>query len=340
MKKLFEIMAESLTKDEDVVLVTVIAGSGSTPRGAGARMLVKKNGYTYGTIGGGAVEYKAQQLAAEVLNEKKSFTKGFNLVPNQVADLGMICGGNVVVYFQYIKGKNKDMINLCEIVKKQFNEGKDTWLITDITDETAWGMGIYSENTSLKGIEIEDMSDLLGSKAVQVNVNSKRYYSEQIVNSGIVYIFGGGHVAQELVPVISHIGFRCVVIDDREEFANPKLFPKAYDTIACDYKDFFINTKIKQSDYIAIMTRGHQYDLVIQMEALRTEACYIGVMGSKTKIKALSKKILENGFSDEDIKRFRTPIGTDIKAETPGEIAISIAGELIETRAIRKAKRG
>ena len=100
MKKLLDELINTMNNQEDMVLVTVIASSGSTPRGAGARMVVKKDGSTVGTIGGGAVEYKSTQYAMEVLEKKISYSKGFKLKKNQVADLGMICGGDVVVYFQ------------------------------------------------------------------------------------------------------------------------------------------------------------------------------------------------------------------------------------------------
>src|SRR5690554_6875006 len=97
---------------DDSVLATVIASSGSTPRGAGARMLVNKKGRLYGTIGGGAIEYKAGQLAEEILEEKRSYTRGYKLAPKQVGDLGMICGGDAVVYYQFISANDGVFLSL------------------------------------------------------------------------------------------------------------------------------------------------------------------------------------------------------------------------------------
>ncbi len=103
MKTLFTELRQLLEQGEEAVLVTIIASSGSTPRGTGSRMLVRKDGSIEGTVGGGAVEYQAMQTALKAMEDKASFAKGFTLTRNQVADIGMVCGGNVVVYFQYIR---------------------------------------------------------------------------------------------------------------------------------------------------------------------------------------------------------------------------------------------
>lgn len=339
MKKLFEEMKRLSGLGEDFVLVTVIAGSGSTPRGAGARMVVRKDGTTLGTIGGGNVEYQAGLMALEVLKDKQSFTKGFKLVKGQVADLGMICGGDVVVYFQYVGAGNRDFLEVCENGIRAFDRDEDSWVITDITDETAWAMGICSDSEGLKGLSIDgDYSALKQTKAVQTSVGDRKYYSEPLVRAGTVYVFGGGHVAQELVPVISHVGFKCVVYDDRPEFANEKLFPEASETIVGDFGNIFDKVTIREQDYVVIMTRGHQCDYDVQRQVLRTPAHYLGVMGSRQKVLTLSGKLMAEGFTSEDIDRFHSPIGLAISAETPAEIAISVAGELISVRAKREGR--
>ena len=142
MKGLFQTLRQCMLDGGDAVLVTVIASSGSTPRGAGARMLVGKNGRLYGTIGGGAIEYKAGQIAEEVLKEKRSFTKGYKLVPKLVEDLGMICGGDVVVYYQYISANDREYQSLVERTQNLLKTDEDSWVLIDNTDETAWRMGV------------------------------------------------------------------------------------------------------------------------------------------------------------------------------------------------------
>jgi len=337
MKKLFQKMHERLASGESVVLVSVVASSGSTPRGSGARMVVFANGESFGTIGGGAVEYEAQKLAKEVLESKQSYTKGFILSPNQVADLGMVCGGNVTVYFQYFAGGDKKQIDLLQKIIELLDRNVDSWLITETTDEVAWDLAVYVKGEGIIGsdrIKESDIMPLLDRRSVWEVHNGRKYYIEPLVKSGKVCIFGGGHVAQELVPVLAHVGFRCVVIEDRPEFATKSLFPQAEAIYLGDFNNIGASVTIEPNDYVVIMTRGHMHDYKVLAQALRTEALYIGVIGSKTKVATTFKKLVEeDNFTQEDLKRIVAPIGLEIKAETPAEIAISIAAQLIMVRA-------
>lgn len=333
MKELFETARKSMEKKQDLVFVTTISSSGSSPRGAGSKMLVLENGTSYGTIGGGNVEYVSIQHAREVLKQKQSCTRGFALHPDQVADLGMICGGDVVIFFQYISWENQDFYDLCTRILKSWNKNENTWLIFDITEETVWKAGLYEEQEGLTGLGISDPSPLLQTKAVQKVLDGRKYYCEPLVQKGRVYIFGGGHVAQALVPVLARLEFRCVVFDDREAFSNPQVFPEAEQCILGDFNRISDYLSIQPQDYVCIMSRGHQYDYLIQKQILTTPAYYIGVMGSRKKKEVIRQKLLADGFFPEDISRITTPIGLDILAETPEEIAVSIAGQLIAERA-------
>ncbi len=334
MKELFTQLVKCMEAGEDSVLVTIVASSGSTPRGAGSRMLVKADGSTMGTIGGGAVEYRATEKAMEALGRRESLIQGFSLTKNEVADIGMICGGNVTVYFQYVSWENREFAHVCRQVAECLERNQDSWLILDITDVTCWKMGAYASDGWQVGIELPE--SLLGhlniSKAEQVQVEGRTYYTEPLVQAGLVYIFGGGHVAQELVPVLAHVGFRCVVVDDRPEFACRERFPNALDTIVGPLDGISQYLTIQPQDYVCVMTRGHQFDYYVQRQVLRAKPRYIGIMGSKKKIAAVTEKLLADGFALEEIQSCHMPIGTRIQAVTPAEIAISIAGELILER--------
>ena len=332
MKALFEELSNVLAKGEEAVLVTIIASSGSTPRGTGSRMLVRQDGSIKGTVGGGAVEYQAILTAREAMEHKASYTKGFTLNRNQVADIGMVCGGNVVVYFQYIRPDDGDFAVLCTKVREALGRDEDSWLLLDISDETCWQMGLYSKSTGLLGMDMPGQAlqePIFTSRTLQQEVGGRKYYIEPLVQAGTVYIFGGGHVAQELVPVLSHVGFRCVVMDDREAAA----------TIVGNLEGIGSYIDIRPCDYVCVMTRGHQFDYYVQRQALTMKPGYIGIMGSRNKIRVVTDKLLADGFTREEIEACHMPIGTDIRAETPAEIAISIAGELICERAARMGRR-
>ena len=158
----------------------------------------------------------------------------------------------------------------------------------------------------------------------------------RLTPSGRVYIFGGGHVAQALVPALAAVDFRCVVLEDREDFCRPELFPGVEETRLIQNGDPAAYAGITAEDYVAVMTRGHKDDLTVQAQALKTPAKYIGVIGSRKKTAAVFAKLRDMGYTDADLQRITTPIGLSIKAETPAEIAVSIAAQLIQLRAETK----
>lgn len=338
MKKLFDEVLRSMDEGKETVLATIVASSGSTPRGIGSRMLVRADGSILGSIGGGAVEYRAMQIAMEAMKQKTSLVQGFTLTRSQVADIGMVCGGDVVVYFQYVRPDDPVFRCTCEAVRTALSCNQDSWLVLDITDSACWQMGVYTKGGAAAGMDLpaELIRRLDIAKAYQYEINGRKYYTEPLVQAGVVYVFGGGHVAQELVPVLAHLDFRCVVMDDRSEFANAGCFPQAEQTIVGDLEHISDYLTITGKDYVCVMTRGHQFDYYVQRQVMACHPRYIGIMGSRNKIRVVTEKLLEDGFSLEEIQGCHMPIGTAIGAVTPAEIAISIAGELISIRAAKQ----
>jgi len=331
MRKMLKTIKARLSAGEDLVLVTVIASSGATPRGAGARMLIAKEGRLGGTIGGGAVEYRSEQIAAKVLEEKSSLGHDFTLTKDDVQNLGMICGGACNVFFHYIPAGDAHTIALCEKAEEQFRKGSDLWLLTDVGQQDA--MGLYTPDSGYWGISVPD--NLVLSRHPE---RTGDIFAEQINTSGRVYVFGGGHVAQELVPVLTHVGFRCVVMDDREEFTKKDLFPTAEEIILGDFRKIFDYCAIGAEDYVCVMTRGHAFDTVVQAQVLKCHPTYCGVIGSKFKAAGVRKTLKEEyGLTEEELDLVTTPIGLPIKGETPAEIAISIAAQMILHRSERNS---
>lgn len=335
MKALFDSMLTALRGNTDTVLCSIIASSGSVPRGSGAKMAVFPGGSTAGTIGGGAVEHESVKLAEKALRERAAFTHGFNLTHNDTADIGMICGGQVTVYFQFFAGGDAAAIRLFEAAAALCRARTDSWLITRIDGGGVTSMGVYDAAAGLRfaGDTAEaDILPLLKSRAV-LQKGDPMYYVEPLGRAGTVYVFGGGHVSQELVPVLAHIGFPVTVFEDRAPFASPALFPAAESVLLGDFTDIAALVDITAADYIVILTRGHMADLEVLAQALRSGAAYIGVIGSRHKIAATNARLAAMGIPEGELGRIHTPIGLPIGAETPAEIAISIAAELIEHRA-------
>ena len=338
MKKLIDIMLKRVERGEGSVLVTIVQNEGSAPRTTGAAMLVGQEGYIAGTIGGGMLEYKATEQAQADLETQTSTLRQYRLTKEEVAGLGMVCGGDVDVLFKVVMPteKNKQVIGQVQNCLNHYEKG---WLVLSLEGES---FGFINESGDTWGF-FEDEVPAIDKQEkrrsyLTKNRNGKDFYIYNLENTSKVYIFGGGHLAQELVPLISHLGFRCIVTDDREEFSNKKLFPQAEEVHTRDFDKLDGSYDIHEQDYIIAMTRGHMGDLEVQKFAMRTPAYYIGVVGSKSKIAAVNAKLREDGFSNEDISRIVTPIGIKIRSETPAEIAVSIAAQLIEKRAEYKRK--
>jgi len=344
MKELFVLIRERLLKKEPLVLVAIIGSSGSTPRETGSLMLVGTKERLWGSIGGGKSEYLAIEETAFFLQrrdpslENISFTRQYILHSNEAAEIGAVCGGEVSVFFRLL---DADEPGLPEVIEKgiaRFGEGKAAWFLMEVSDGVACNaLGFAGEEGLLACTNTgpQDLRDFLKSGAVYLANNGKSWLSVPIVPEGLVYIFGGGHIAQELVPLLSHLDFRCVVFDDREEFLRKDLFPQAEKLVLGDFEHIEKSLALTERDYVVIITRGHIWDLEAWAFALNSPAAYIGVIGSAAKHEFVKTKLLERGFALSAIvdPRVHAPIGIKIKSKTPAEIAVSIAGELILTRA-------
>lgn len=166
------------------------------------------------------------------------------------------------------------------------------------------------------------------SKAVLVKGEPLEYY-EPLMRAGRVFIFGGGHVGQALVPVLASVDFRVTVYDKRKELATAEHFPMAENVIFGDYEHIFDKITLKPSDYVVIMTPGHESDYALLEQVLRCETTYVGCIGSRHKIARTQALLRQAGISEERIKSVHSPIGLPIGAQTPAEIAVCIAAEMI-----------
>jgi xanthine dehydrogenase accessory factor len=156
-------------------------------------------------------------------------------------------------------------------------------------------------------------------------------FVEPILPHPVAYIFGGGHISMALAKSANAAGFGIVVIDDREQFANKERFPMAQE-IFTNYDEAYARVRPNASSYLVIVTRGHRDDMRVLAWAVRTEARYIGMIGSKRKVLSVYQALEKEGFSPEEFKRVYAPMGLEIGALSPEEIAISIAAELVAVR--------
>ena len=319
MSGLFSQIRDRLKAGEAAVLCRIMDASGSTPRGAGARMAVYQDGSTSGTIGGGAVELRAAKIAGELLETGGSRTCSFHLTPGDIEDIGMVCGGDVTLLFQHLA---PERLPLLEDIAAALGEPGPSWLVTDLRADGRWEMAV----------------DRTGDGALFTRrpmLQEGGRYVEPLCPAGSIYIFGAGHVGAALARLLCWMGQRVVVFDDRPHALRPGTFPEGVRCILGDYGE--IGLSLGSEDCAVVMSPGHKMDFQILTQVLKTEAGYVGCIGSRRKIAATRELLLEAGFSGDVIDAIHSPIGLPIGAETPEEIAVSVAAELIAHRSGRLA---
>ena len=326
MREFFRELFHALEDGQPAMLVSVLASSGSTPRGAGAMMAVFPDGHSMGTIGGGNVEFEAQRRSAELLRSGKNDRRSFRFVQGDDGGSGMVCGGDVTVHFQYLPAGDGTAVSVLRRLMELTGENAGVWLARRLQSDDVAEMRALSTADHVN-------PELLALMKERPVLTEDGWFSIPVARPGRVYIFGGGHVSRELVPAIARVGFRPVVYDDRPECADPALFPQAEEIIRGGFEELTGRLTVTRDDYVVIMTRGHQADYEVLSRTLRSGARYIGCIGSKKKLALCRERLLATGFSAEEYAAVHAPIGLDIGAETPAEIAVAVTAELIAVRA-------
>jgi len=332
-KGVFQEILAHQNRCESCILVSAVGGAGSAPRKVQSHMLVNQSGYVCGTVGGGAVEGNSITYAKKLLEMQESGLKTFELYEQAAEDIGMICGGRVNVHFRWIAHGDQEMQQIAQAVVSALEAGRDAWLIIDLFGHA---FSLYDGKIQYGHGFPDEIVSHLTAGAICSSFDGLQVYTEQISYGDRVYIFGGGHVAQALVPMLAAVDFRCVVIEDREEFCKKSLFPKAQAVLLLREEEWNTALNVGCNDCICIMTRGHKNDLSCQAFALKTPASYIGVIGSRRKVAAVNAQLRGMGFNDAQLARIITPIGLEIGAVTPAEIAVSITAQMIAHRASKR----
>jgi xanthine dehydrogenase accessory factor len=254
VRSVYEALIEAQHEGEAVALATVIAVQGSVPRHAGSKMLVRADGATVGTVGGGAMEALVIKEALAALADGKTRLPSYALNDLKAGDPG-ICGGTVQVFI------------------------------------------------------------------------------EPVGVAPTLLVIGGGHVGAALAELGKWAGYRVVLSDDRPEYCNPDYAPGLDGYVVCKPADVPSFTAITPQTYIAAVTRGLPVDINLLPALLATTAAYIGLIGSRRRWALTIRALIdERGMSEADLRRVHAPIGLELRAETPKEIALSILAEITMLR--------
>ncbi|OGP53542.1 MAG: hypothetical protein A2Y65_12035 [Deltaproteobacteria bacterium RBG_13_52_11] len=343
MKMLYKEIVQLLTEGKKVILATVIQQSGSAPRKSGAQMVIREDGSFVGSVGGGRLEAACISAAHMVAAEGAARVLEFHLTGTEVAETAMICGGDAEVFIEPLSpspGITDLYTNLLEIQKR----GGKAVLATVISAEPVWkGMGgkglITSEGKSIGPLALgrealAAAQEVIHEKKVRlIPYEGGRLYLEPIFPEPTLYIFGAGHISRAIAPVAHMVGFKVIVIDDRAEFANRDYFPQADEIWVEAFDGIREKIDLVEQSYMVIVTRGHMHDYTVLKQVLPMDCRYLGMIGSSRKRDIIYKKLLQERYTQRELDRVHAPIGLDINAETPEEIAVSIVAELIIVRA-------
>ncbi len=329
--EVYGVIMEYLKEGKTGTIATIADKLGAAPREEGAKMFVGEDGRFFGTIGGGCMEAEVWQEARKVMKTKEAKIVHYRMDGREVEDGGMICGGNVDIFLEPLFERHKELFDAIQGLEKR---GKKAIVITQ------FGENRFSKSlVDAYGGRWGDLVDETEIEAYGAYFSDKR---PRILNDSVVveplrtasnlYVFGAGHISQYLARAAKMVDFNVVVIDDRADFSNKERFPEADKVVVADFVKVFDELEYAGDVYVVIVTRGHKHDAYVLEEALKRPSKYIGMIGSKRKVKIVYDFLKEKGFQDEILKTVHAPIGLKINSETPQEIAISIVAELIKAR--------
>ena len=345
MKDVFDAAINEIKNNRKFVISTVTRTQGSTPQKPGAKLLVRQDGSGVGTLGGGCVEGDIWFASSEkIKREESAEVRPYELNEDLAAKDGLVCGGTMHFMIDPIENKLEFEFFLDEI-NKAYNGDKPVALVQVLESKKDEEIGkkiLIREDGSKSGDLISEIIDeklikesrelLALGKNKTLKIEDKLFYLEAFTTPPKLLIAGGGHVSKAIANLAKPLGFELNIFDDRDEFANKERFPEANDVKVASYGEGFDQFNINANTFIIIATRGHRQDDTSTKAALSTNASYVGLLGSKRKTILIIEKLLSEGIDEESFKKLKAPVGLNIGARTPEEIAISIISEILSFR--------
>ena len=346
MKEVIRGAVETLRDGRPCVLATVVRTKGSTPQKAGAMLLVRDDGSGLGTLGGGCVEGDIWFAAQEMLRQDGGPEfKDYYLNEDIAARDGLVCGGTMYFYLEPLR-RIDDFLPLGDEILEAYDGGEPVSLATIVNNP---------RNPELLGAKLllradGTVSGTLGAPALDepalatarriadigntesITAEGAEIFVEGFTTPPTLVMVGGGHVGKATADLANLLGYRVYVVDDRPEFANKERFPYAEQVVVAPYHQWAEHLSINVNSFLVVATRGHRFDDMALESALKTRARYIGLLGSRRKTLMIYRRLMEQGVAKERIREVYAPVGLNIGALTPEELAVSIMSEIIMVR--------
>ena len=357
---LFQEIAQRVAAGESLAVATIVETRGSTPREVGAKMLIRPDGGLVGTIGGGCGEAEVWRTALDVIDTKMPAIVQVDLTEEMTLQTEAVCGGimNVFVEPRYPAGADAEPgappagdgfasdvaaalparrpVALVTVVRTQAGLRRgERVLVEGDTVHGSLGNADYDRQVVAAAREaLAGTSDRPFRVALR-DVTSEpagEAFVELFLPAPRLLILGAGHIAVPLARVGKLLDFEVSVLDDRAAFANRARFPDADEVVAADFAATLATYPVDRRTYVVLVTRGHQQDVASLRTLVYGDAPYIGMIGSKRRVWTVLKLLRDEGVPAGKLLRIYAPIGLDVEAIPPAEIAVAIGAELVKVR--------
>ncbi len=324
---LWRAAGEVAERDAVAALATVARQRGSLPMATDAKMLVEASGRRWGTVGGGCVEADVTEQALEAARSGTPIFVRHTLNADVAGDIGLSCGGTAEFFLEPLIPQ---MAELYRTVGDAIARRTPATVVTG----TDWSRG--PRKTAVvdgKTLAVGDALPSPGEARRTPYVDEREgVFVEPVSRVPRVIIFGAGHVGAEIAHVAAAVGFHVVIGDDRAEFSNAERVPWAHEIVVGRFHDMLDRMTFDEDDFVLATTRGHSYDAYIVERTAASRAGYVGMLGSRRKRSVIWRTLEGQGIPRKALERVRSPIGLEIGADTPAEIAVSVVAELIQLR--------
>jgi xanthine dehydrogenase accessory factor len=321
-----------------IALATVIQTWGSSPRRAGARMAITPGGNITGSVSGGCVEGAVYETAVEVLKSNRPQLLHFGVADETAWEVGLACGGSIDVFVkpldeEFFQALRAVLVEEKPAVLLTVVRGPDELLGREmLVEENGSVTGSLGDDLDPQGIELARETLTQGESRRVMLSEEIEIFLEAILPPPTLIAVGGVHITIALMALAKTLGYRTVVIDPRSAFGNQERFPNVDRLIQRWPDEAFQEIPPTRSTAVAMLTHDPKLDDPALKIALPSPAFYVGALGSKTTQAKRRQRLLEDGMTEEQLDRLHGPIGLDIGAGTPEEIAMSIMAEIVAAR--------
>jgi xanthine dehydrogenase accessory factor len=336
MMDIIDLAAAWTEAGEKVALATVVRVDGSAPRGEGAKMIVSDAGRIAGSVSGGCVEAAVAEAAQAVLDGSPPRIERFGINRAMMWDIGLSCGGVIDVLIE----KLPDLAMLRSVFGSGARAALCTRLDRDASDAAGKAV-VFGGEAMLGSIgderfdrEVAAAARLLieRGRSETVTIADRQVFIDVGVQKDHLIIVGAVHIAAALCELAAQTGFSVTIIDPRPRLNHAERFPKAASLVVGWPEDVLPGIALDDNAYVAILTHDEKFDDPSIQIALRATPRYIGAIGSKKTHAARRERLGRLGFTSEAIDRVRAPIGLDIGAQSPEEIAVAVLAEMIAAK--------